>query len=340
MSRRRSGIACLRDRRGIAIVIVLWVVLVLSLLISGFAFTMHVETQVASFARKQLKAEMLARSGIEVARMQLILDLKSPIEGGFDSLNQAWATNEDLYVDHPLGDGTFNVKVTDEESKIPINTATDLQLRRLFILLGVDPVDVDVIVDSILDWREAGDLTRLNGAKNDYYESLSPPYHCKNAPMDRVEELLLVRGVTPELFHGLPATEDQEASPPLSDLFTTASTGRINVNTASATVLRAFLNLDDVQVQAVLSRRDGSDGIPGTEDDEPFRTPEEFFAVLGNLDPATREQDQGLVDVSSSFFTVNSTGEVGGAKRTIIATLRRDGDNIQPIAWRQARGGT
>jgi len=328
-----------RARRGIAIILVLWVVLVLSLLISGFAFTMHVETQVASFARKQMKAEMLARSGVEVARMQLILDEKSPTEGGFDSLNQAWCTNEDLYVDHELGDGIYNVKVTDEESKIPINTATDLQLKRLFNLLGVDPVDGDVIVDSILDWIDADDLTKLNGAESDYYESLSPPYHAKNAPMDRIEELLLVRGITPELYHGLPATEDHDATPALPDLFTTISSGRVNVNTAPATVLRAFLNLDDIQVQAVLTRRDGADGIAGTEDDEPFRTPDEFFAMLGNMDAVTRQQDQALVDVSSSFFTVTSTGEVGGVKRSIIATLRRDGENIRVVAWREVRGG-
>jgi type II secretory pathway component PulK len=103
------------DDRGIAIVIVLWVVLVLSLLISGFAFTMHVETQVASYARKELKAEMLARSGIEVARMEMILGALSPTNSGYDALNQDWATNELMYVDHELGDGTFNVKVTDEE---------------------------------------------------------------------------------------------------------------------------------------------------------------------------------------------------------------------------------
>src|SRR5437868_6782286 len=103
------------DDRGVAIVIVLWVVMVLSLLISGFAFTMHVETQVASYARKELKAEMLARSGVEVARMQLIVGTLT--NSGFDALNQEWATNELLYVDHELGDGVFNVKVTDEESK-------------------------------------------------------------------------------------------------------------------------------------------------------------------------------------------------------------------------------
>ncbi len=98
---------CRPKNHGVAIVIVLWVVLVLSLLISGFAFTMHVETQVASYARKELKAEMLARSGVEVARMQLILDAQSPTNSGYDALNQDWATNESLYVDHELGDGNF-----------------------------------------------------------------------------------------------------------------------------------------------------------------------------------------------------------------------------------------
>jgi general secretion pathway protein K len=336
-----------RERSGVAIVIVLWVVLVLSLLISGFAFTMHVETQVASFARKELKAEMLARSGIEVARMQLILDQQSPTDAGFDALNQAWATgvangNEEMYVNHELGDGVYNVKITDEESKIPINRATDLQLKRLLSLLGVDPFDGDVIVDSILDWIDTDDLTRLNGAESDYYQSLSPSYSAKDAPMDRIEELLLVRGVTPELFHGLPVADNEPAQPGLAELCTTMSSGRVNVNTASAIVLQALLNIDDQEVQTILSRRDGPDGVPGTDDDQPFRTTGEFFALIGNLDPATREQAQSLVDVNSSFFTVKSIGEVGGVKRTLIATLRREGTstNIQVVAWHQVRGGT
>ena len=117
-TRRRDG------QRGVAIVIVLWVIMVLSLLISGFAFTMHVETQLASYARKELKAEMLARSGIEVAKMQLLLHQQSAADAAYDALNQDWATNEELYVNHELGDGVFNVKITDEESKMPINTAS------------------------------------------------------------------------------------------------------------------------------------------------------------------------------------------------------------------------
>src|SRR5437667_5872581 len=122
-------------QQGVAMIVVLWVIMVLSLLISGFAFRMHVETQVASFGRKELKAQMLARSGLEVARMELILDEQSPTDAGFDSLGQAWATNEDLYVNHPLGDGVFNVKVSDEERKLPVNKLTENQWKRLMDVL-------------------------------------------------------------------------------------------------------------------------------------------------------------------------------------------------------------
>jgi general secretion pathway protein K len=334
----KNGRDC--NHRGVAIIIVLWVVMVLSLLISGFAFTMHVETQVASYARKELKAEMLARSGVEVARMQLIVGPQSPTAAGFDALNQDWVTNEMLYVDHELGEGSYNVKVTDEESKIPINTATEPQLKRLMELLGIDPSDGDVIIDSILDWISPGELTRLNGAKSDYYLSLSPPYRAKDAPMDRVNELLLIRGVTPDLFYGTPATDTDPARPGLGDIFTTMSSGAVNVNTASAIVLQTVLGLDDVQVQAVLERRDGPDGIPGTDDDMPFHTIQEFFATVGNLNAAALQGVQGLATVSSSFFTVKSTGQVGGVKHTIIATFKRDNANIQTVMWRELREGS
>jgi general secretion pathway protein K len=337
MNRHAPEPCRLDGQRGVAIVIVLWVIMVLSLLISGFAFTMHVETQLASYARKELKAEMLARSGIEVAKMQLLLHQQSAADAAYDALNQDWATNEELYVNHELGDGTFNVKITDEQSKMPINTASEVQLQRLMTLLNVDPSDGDIIVDSILDWKEPGDLTRLNGAKSAYYMSLSPPYRSKGALLDRVDELLLVRGVTPELYRGTPATDKDPAQPGLADVFTTMSSGQVNVNTASAIVLQAMLGLNEVQVQAVLSRRDGADGIPGTDDDLPFHTVEEFFATVGNLDATTLPVVQALVAVSSSYFTIKSTGEVGGVKHTILATVRRDNGNLQIVMWQEMR---
>jgi general secretion pathway protein K len=326
-------------QRGVALIIVLWVMMVLSLLITGFAFRMHVETQVASFGRKELKAEMLARSGIEIARMQLILDQSSPTNSGFDALNQEWATNDELYVDHQLGEGKFNVTVIDEESKLPINRLTQEQLKRLMDVLGLDPLDGDVIVDSILDWIDQDDLHRLNGAESDYYESLSPPYSCKDGPLDRVEELLLIRDVTKEIYSGQPAEEDEPARPGLGDLVTTLSTGQVNVNTATPAVLQALLGLDESQVSVIINRRDGGDGVPGTEDDQPFRSVGEFVAQLGALPAAVQQQLGQLLTVESAYFTVKSTGEVGGVKRTVIAVLQREGTEIRTVTWKEIRGG-
>jgi hypothetical protein len=58
------------------------------------------------------------------------------------------------------------------------------------------------IADSIIDWLDSDDTPRTNGAENSYYQALSPSYQCKNGPLDSLEELLLVRGVTPQLLYG------------------------------------------------------------------------------------------------------------------------------------------
>jgi len=328
------------NRQGVALILVLWVIMVLSLLISGFAFTMHVETQVASFSRKEFKAEMLARSGIEVARMQLLLHDKSATEAGFDALNQAWVTNQDFYVDHELGEGKFNVVVTDEERKLPVNNLTAVQWHKLLDVLGVDPVDADVIVDSTLDWIDPTDLHRLNGADNTYYGQLVPPYKKKGGPMDRVEELLLVRGVTKELFDGTPATgKDQPGHPGLRDVLTTFTAGQVNVNTASSEVLQALLNIDDTQATLVLQRRDGEDGVPATDDDAPFRSVDDFIGVLAGNNQNVTQQYRPFVNVSSQFFHVKSTGEVAGVKHTIDVVMRRQGGVCLVAAWHERRGG-
>ena len=52
------------------------------------------------------------------------------------------------------------------------------------------------VADAIVDWLDMDSSPRPYGAEDDYYTALSPPYHCKNGPLDSLEELLLVRGVT------------------------------------------------------------------------------------------------------------------------------------------------
>ena len=82
----------------------------------------------------------------------------------------------------------------------------DFPLAGRAVFVALDDVNqdhhADIIVDSILDWKDADDLHRLNGAESDYYLSLPNPYRAKDANFDTLEELLLVRGVTPEILYG------------------------------------------------------------------------------------------------------------------------------------------
>ncbi len=101
-----------------------------------------------------------------------------------------------------LGDGAFRVRLVDESGKVNINRVNEETLRRIFTNLGIDETRRDMLVDSIMDWRDADDLHRTNGAENDYYATLTPAYSAKNGPLDSIEDLLWIKGMTADLFFG------------------------------------------------------------------------------------------------------------------------------------------
>ncbi len=117
---------------------------------------------------------------------------------------ELWRIDGTTYRDK-LGTGTYAVRITDESGKIDLNTLTDasgILLKNLLIQLGVSGEDADVIVDSILDWKDPDNLVRLHGAEDEYYMALPKPYKAKNADFETLEELLLVRGITSGIFYG------------------------------------------------------------------------------------------------------------------------------------------
>jgi general secretion pathway protein K len=309
----------MRTERGVALVVVLWIIVMLSLLIGGFAFTMHVETQVASFSRKELRAEMLARSAVELVRQTL--HARTPWEKQCEALNQSWCLNE-LYTDHELGDGRFNVRVIDEESLLPINRLTDSRLRLLMQYLEVDPTLVDTITDSIQDWIDDNPLARLNGAESDYYLTLNPPYRAKNGPIYRIQELLMIRGITREIYQGTPE------KPGLKDLVS-PYTQQVNINTASPLVLQVVLKMDEQSLKPLLTRRD----------DRPFRNVQEAIRQFCPADDQSRRRWETYLTTNSNSFRVTATGEVGGVRQTIVATLMYLRGDYFPVSWTCQRGG-
>ncbi|HUK42024.1 MAG TPA: hypothetical protein VLX11_13290, partial [Candidatus Acidoferrales bacterium] len=157
--------------------------------------------------------------------------------------------------------------------KININRADENLLRRVFTNLGVEEPRRSILVDSILDWIDADDLHRQNGAENDYYLSLSPPYTARNGPLDSVEDLLWIRGMTPELFFGSPPSQSgpgaEEGRISLAQIFTVDSPiDRVNLRTAPAEVIHAITGITleksrrFVEERAKLSEKTLTDLLP------------------------------------------------------------------------------
>ena len=99
----------------------------------------------------------------------------------------------------------YRFGVVDEAGKINVNALLSLDNGQGVIaynILMALPNMTDDVANSILDWLDPDDTPRSDGAEDDYYSSLPNPYHCKNGPLDSLEELLLVKGVTPQMVYG------------------------------------------------------------------------------------------------------------------------------------------
>ena len=198
-----------RSDQGIALVMVMVMIVVLSVLAGGFAFSMKVETKLAKNTALDTDLQWLGRSGVELAKYVLSQQLNIPEP--FDALRQKWAggpgqTNDILsdisLENNQVGEGSFSIQIIDTERKLNINSAQEPVLQQALTLVGADASALSTIVDSIKDWRDRDERQSLAGAESEYYMNLRPPYVSKNGPIGDLTELLLVKGVTPELFWG------------------------------------------------------------------------------------------------------------------------------------------
>ncbi len=189
---------------GVALILVLWILAVLTLLLYAFLAEMQVEYALAGGFSDEKKAEQLAWSAIDLA-CAVLLNETAP----HHKLDDPWSNDPDGFFEVPLGEGAFTLVhpvydeksvamhwgLEDEASKININSAPREVLLKL-------PGVTEEIADSILDWRDPDSNPGPNGAEGPYYEGQVPPYTCKNQPFETIEELLLVRGVTAEILYG------------------------------------------------------------------------------------------------------------------------------------------
>jgi general secretion pathway protein K len=338
-----------RSERGIALVIVMISITVLAILAGGFAYAMKVETKLARNANNENELEWLGRSGVEYARWILAQQMMIPQEP-YDGLNQVWAGGAggigtsnsalaDVQKEVKLGNGSFTWKIRDLESKYNINVAPESVLQQGLMVMGVDAGAFPPIVGAILDWIDPDDKPHIEGTESDYYQGLTPPYEAKNGPIDDLSELLLIRGITQEMYWGgvstnHPTSAVQRKLAPggasqqamgfpvgLVDLFTPMSSGKININTASASVLQLIPGMDATMAQGIVGAREGEDDGSGLTG--PYRTVDQIRRVPEvNLQVARLIQQ--FCDVRSRTFEVQVDAQINGYTRTFYAVIGRN----------------
>jgi general secretion pathway protein K len=146
----------------------------------------------------------------------------------------------------PFGNGAISYSITDENSKISINTASRGVLIKALEFSGVEVGEErDIIADSILDWIDKDSNHRINGAESDYYQNQDPPYNSKNGTIESLEELLKVRGMTKEIFFGSSGDETKKHTG-LDKIFTVYDATPVNPNTASPEVLSILFEQNEI----------------------------------------------------------------------------------------------
>jgi general secretion pathway protein K len=229
-------------QRGIALVLVLWVIALLTVMALGLTTAQRTEN---ALTRNQIDAARFraaAEAALGLTAMNL---LSSPPETV--PTEEIWLPNA---VPRPLEFDGMELTVTlgNETSRIDLNRATPEQLAALIEFAqgeeGFDEAQRDAIADAIIDWRDEDDLTQLNGAEDGDYESAGMPYGARDARFSSVEELRQVLGMTRELYHRL-----------APDLTVDNPSGRVEQQFASAQVLAALsgIALEDAQ-ELILAR--------------------------------------------------------------------------------------
>ncbi|MDK2971847.1 MAG: hypothetical protein PWP23_1602 [Candidatus Sumerlaeota bacterium] len=280
-----------RAHKGAALLIVLWVLVLLSIILTNFAITVSTNARVAANAADAAELQAIAEGGVEHAIAVLSMDTR-----GVDSSADAWYFSESEFQNVTLGAGTYtldafdaNVEssghrpgIEDEASKLNLRTATREKLQTLG---GLTPEQID----ALLDWQDGDAETNPLGAESSTYRALPEnPHPAKDRPLDTVVELQLLNAFDPTVLWGEdlnsngildPAEDDGDANPPndnrdgvldrgilpyvtvwSNDMNKTADgKDRVNINEASEEELKASIpSLTDEEAKAIVEHRDSS----------------------------------------------------------------------------------
>ena len=219
---------------GIALVLALWLTVLLTVVASGFAFSMRSEALATRNAVALAQARAIADGAVERTAFELMRPRVADA-WTFDGQAHRWTE----------GDATVVAVAVDEAAKIDINAAPDLLLKNLLMNIGgVEEPAAAALVDAIVDWRDPDDLRRPNGAELPEYRAANSKYVPANAPFETIGEAARVLGMTPAIFRRIAPVITVYSRQP-----------GVNAATAARDVLLALPNTTAEVVDAYVEQR-------------------------------------------------------------------------------------
>jgi general secretion pathway protein K len=221
-------------QRGIALVVVLWVLVLLTIVVGVYAVLARTETLQARFLFDVTEARYAAEAGLHRA----VFEMRNP------DLQTRWVPDGRAHY-MEFGNAIVEMQITDESGKIDLNRADPELLIELFISRGVDEMTAWHLADAIEDWRDGDEIPRLYGAEIDDYLAAGYPYGPSNEDFQSVDELQQVMGMTWDLYRQL------------ESLLTVHGRGaQVNPAFAPVEVLAAMPDMDFESARAFVEERE------------------------------------------------------------------------------------
>jgi len=321
-----------KEHSGFVLVVVLCMVIMLGILLFGFNHKSRAGLLAVDDVRKSEQALNCARAGMNIA----IAALRNTEDLQANRKLQNLFSGEDTV---SLDEGSCSITVTEESGRLNINMLRDKngklnrtiidQLIRLIDLLNRENFgDFHIsyeLVPSIIDWIDGDEeVTSLpfiehenSGAESDYYSNLTPPYRCRNNSFETTEELLLIKGVTQQIFGCL------------RDYITVRGEDKININWASKHVIQSLSEkMDPVLAQMIIDRRKI----------KPFGSVIELREIPGMTDGIYQAIEKYItVSPTKRYYRVTSGGIADGQSSTTVAVLARNmkTKNVDVILYKE-----
>ncbi len=284
-------------QKGLALVLVLWVLSLMTIMAGSFALSMRRETAIVAGIRDSAQALAVAESAIAMAQMMLLNPDQS----------QRWRTDGSIYqIDYTSprqSVASVRIQMQSETGKIDLNRADQILLQALMSHAPVAAEQQTKIVNAILDWRDPDDLVHIDGAEKKEYQDAGLSYQPRNQAFQSIEELQLVLGVDEQVFKWIE---------PLITIY--SGQAQVNLQLAAKEVLQVMPGLDAALVDEFIAKRLESvkNGLPAP-----------VFPLSAGQNPAGGQADT-LAIVSEALMT-------DGTSARISALIKPSNDERSPF---------